>query len=37
LVRVLDADAAMVGIEEDAGTDRLSLRVFGNAETGQRG
>ena len=35
LVRVLDGDAAMVTIEEDAGTDRLSLRVFGNAETGQ--
>ena len=35
LVRVLNGDAAMVTIEEDAGTDRLSLRVFGNAETGQ--
>lgn len=35
LVRVLDADATMVRIEEDAGTDRLSLRVFGDAETGQ--
>jgi N-acetyl-gamma-glutamyl-phosphate reductase len=30
LVRVLDADASAVTIEEDANTDRLSLRVFGN-------
>jgi len=35
VVRVLAADAATVTIEEDAGTDRLSLRVFGNVETGQ--
>ncbi len=35
LVRVLPADVATVAIEEDAGTDRLSVRVFGNAETGQ--
>ncbi len=35
IVRVLPGDAATVTIEEDAGTDRLSLRVFGNAETGQ--
>lgn len=35
LVRVLDADASTVSIEADANSDRLSLRVFGNAETGQ--
>ncbi|AJP71415.1 N-acetyl-gamma-glutamyl-phosphate reductase [Sphingomonas hengshuiensis] len=35
LVRVLPADVSAVSIEEDAGTDRLSLRVFGNAERGQ--
>ncbi|MBO9623291.1 MAG: N-acetyl-gamma-glutamyl-phosphate reductase [Sphingomonas sp.] len=35
LIRVLPGDAATVTLEEDAGTDRLSLRVFGNAETGQ--
>ncbi|AQR73277.1 N-acetyl-gamma-glutamyl-phosphate reductase [Sphingomonas sp. LM7] len=35
LVRVLPSDVAMVSIEEDAGTDRLSVRVFGNAERGQ--
>ena len=35
LVRVLPAEADLVRIEEDAGTDRLTLRVFGNAETGQ--
>jgi N-acetyl-gamma-glutamyl-phosphate reductase len=36
IVRVLDAgDTAQVRIEEEAGTDRLSLRVFGNAERGQ--
>ena len=34
-VRVLPADVSTVSIEEDAGTDRLSLRVFGNAERGQ--
>lgn len=35
LVRALPGDVETVSIEEDAGTDRLSLRVFGNAETGQ--
>jgi len=35
LVRVMPAEAGTVAIEEDAGTDRLSLRVFGNMETGQ--
>jgi N-acetyl-gamma-glutamyl-phosphate reductase len=35
IVRVLPADIGLVTIEEDAGTDRLSLRVFGNPETGQ--
>lgn len=35
LIRVLPGEASAVTIEEDAGTDRLSLRVFGNAETGQ--
>ena len=36
VVRVLDTDdTTMVTIEEEAGTDRLSLRVFGNAERGQ--
>ncbi|ATY31510.1 N-acetyl-gamma-glutamyl-phosphate reductase [Sphingomonas psychrotolerans] len=35
LVRVLPGDVSTVSIEEDAGTDRLSLRVFGNAERGQ--
>lgn len=35
LLRVLPAEAATVSIEEDAGTDRLSVRVFGNAERGQ--
>jgi N-acetyl-gamma-glutamyl-phosphate reductase len=35
LVRVLPADVSTVSIEADAGTDRLSLRVFGNVERGQ--
>lgn len=35
LIRVLPGDATTVTLEEDAGTDRLSLRVFGNPETGQ--
>jgi N-acetyl-gamma-glutamyl-phosphate reductase len=35
LVRVLSGDVSTVTIEEDAGTDRLSLRVFGNTDTGQ--
>ena len=34
LVTVADP-AAMIAIEENAGTDRLTLRVCGNAETGQ--
>jgi N-acetyl-gamma-glutamyl-phosphate reductase len=35
VVRVADGDAATVAIEDDAGTDRLTLRVCGNAENGQ--
>ena len=35
LVRVFPGDTGTVSIEADAGTDRLSLRVFGNAERGQ--
>lgn len=35
LVRVADDNPAQVRIEEDAGTDRLTLRVLGNADTGQ--
>ncbi|WEK01413.1 MAG: N-acetyl-gamma-glutamyl-phosphate reductase [Candidatus Sphingomonas phytovorans] len=35
IVRVVEADADTVAIEDDAGTDRLTLRVCGNAETGQ--
>lgn len=35
LIRVLPSDVSTVSIEEDAGTDRLSVRVFGNAERGQ--
>ncbi len=36
MVRVLPAEGvALVRIEDDAGTDRLTLRVFGNAERGQ--
>lgn len=35
LIRVLPGDIPTVSIEEDAGTDRLSVRVFGNAERGQ--
>ena len=35
LVRVLPADTGTVSIEADAGTDRVSLRVFGNIESGQ--
>lgn len=35
IVRVLDDGAPLVRIEEDAGTDRLTLRVTGNAERGQ--
>ena len=35
LVIVAPGDAAAVQIEDDAGTDRLTLRVCGNDETGQ--
>ena len=35
LLRIADGDASAVQIEDDAGTDRLTLRVCGNAETGQ--
>jgi len=35
VVRVLDGDDSAIPIEADAGTDRLTLRVFGNMETGQ--
>jgi N-acetyl-gamma-glutamyl-phosphate reductase len=35
LVIVVADDAATIAIEENAGTDRLTLRVCGNAETGQ--
>jgi len=35
LVSVAGADTAMVTIEADAGTDRLTLRVCGNEATGQ--
>ena len=36
IVRVLPAgDISTIAIEDDAGTDRLTLRVFGNAERGQ--
>lgn len=36
LVRVTEgAEAALVRIEDDAGTDRITLRVSGNGETGQ--
>lgn len=35
VVQVLPADVPTVSIEENAGTDRLSVRVFGNDETRQ--
>jgi len=35
LIRIGAADAQFVTIEDDAGSDRLSLRVCGNAEAGQ--
>lgn len=35
LIRIGAADAQVVTIEDDAGTDRLTLRVCGNAEAGQ--
>jgi len=35
LIRIGAGDAQLVKIEDDAGTDRLTLRVCGNSETGQ--
>ena len=35
LLRVLPGNVSTISVEEDAGTDRLSIRVFGNAERGQ--
>jgi N-acetyl-gamma-glutamyl-phosphate reductase len=35
LVTVANSDVATVAIEDDAGTDRLTLRLCGNPETGQ--
>ena len=35
LIRIGAADAQFVTIEDDAGSDRLTLRVCGNGETGQ--
>jgi N-acetyl-gamma-glutamyl-phosphate reductase len=35
IVRVATDSPAMIRIEDDAGTDRLTLRVLGNAERGQ--
>jgi N-acetyl-gamma-glutamyl-phosphate reductase len=35
IVRVADDDASLVRIEDDAGTDRLTLRVTGNPARGQ--
>ena len=35
LIRIGAADAQLVTIEDDAGSDRLTLRVCGNGETGQ--
>ncbi|MEG3122466.1 N-acetyl-gamma-glutamyl-phosphate reductase [Sphingomonas sp. GB1N7] len=35
LITIAEGDAAMVAIENDAGTDRLTLRVCGNPDTGQ--
>jgi len=35
IVTVAPGDVTVVAIEDDAGTDRLTLRVCGNAETGQ--
>ncbi|WP_326524594.1 N-acetyl-gamma-glutamyl-phosphate reductase [Sphingomonas sp.] len=34
IVRLLDDGANLVRVEDDAGTDRMTLRVFGNAERG---
>ena len=35
IVRIAEGDADSVQIEDDAGTDRLTLRVCGNTDTGQ--
>lgn len=35
LIRVADGDEETVAIEDDAGTDRMTLRVCGNSGTGQ--
>lgn len=36
IVRVIEEnDASLVRLEDDAGTDRLTIRVFGNADRGQ--
>lgn len=35
LIRIAESDVPVVQIEDDAGTDRLTLRVCGNAEAGQ--
>ncbi len=35
IVRVAGSDVGAVSIEDDAGSDRMTLRVFGNAERGQ--
>ena len=35
LIRVAEGDASFVHIEDDAGTDRLTIRVCGNADAGQ--
>ena len=35
IVRVIDSDAAFAHVEDDAGTDRLTIRVCGNADAGQ--
>ena len=34
-MRIAELSGDTVAIEDDAGTDRLTLRVCGNAETGQ--
>ena len=35
IVRVADGDAATIAVEADAGTDRMTLHVTGNADPGQ--
>ena len=35
LVRVADDDPALIRIEENAGTDRVTLRILGNRVAGQ--